>query len=212
MTTPLRVDFHDDTFHFNDLYKEDLWEPATKAALSRFLHPGDLFIDIGAWIGPVSLWAVHLGATVIAVEPDMEAYEKLLINVEGYPVTTLPVAISDHDGISWLTNPRFFGDSQSRLHPSGGITDARLVTTVTPETLLTGIEPALIKVDIEGHETVIMEALTDICRARSIPLHISWHQPWWTWTPNPRVYAEWFKGFDTEGDIGGWGTTLAIPT
>lgn len=212
MSNPLRVDFHDGSFHFNDLYREDAWEPETKAVLERFLTPGSLFVDVGSWIGPVSMWAVHLGASVLALEPDMEAMESLLINVEGYPVTTLPVALSDHDGVSWLTNPRFYGDSQSRLRPHGGNPDdMKLVNTVSPETLLAGIEPALVKIDIEGHETVIMESLTDICRARGIPLHISWHEPWWTWKPDPRVYDQWFAGFELEGSIGGWGTLVAVP-
>lgn len=212
MTTPLRVNFVDESFNFNDLYRDDNWEPQTKEILGRFLFPESLFLDVGAWYGPVAMWAVRLGAAVIALEPDMDAYEKLLINVEGYPVTTIPTALSDHNGVSWLTNPRFFGDSQSRLHPSGG-NDTQMVTTVTPETLLTGIDPALIKVDIEGHEQIIIEDLTMICRARSIPLLVAWHEPWWT-RPRQRdsFWAQICGGFEIEGAIGGWGQTLFVPT
>lgn len=216
MTAALRVDFLDDTFHFNEMYVKDEWEPKTKATLARFLLPGDTFVDVGAWIGPVTMWAVDLGAEVVALEPDSEAFKSLAINVEGHPVTCLPEALSDHDGASLIYNPRFFGDSQSRLgvSPEADFKDpsrVRMVQCITVSTLLTGLDPALIKVDIEGHETVIMDALTTAARARDIPLHISWHEPWWTWKPDRRVFHQWFEGFELEGVIGGWGTLVAIP-
>src|SRR5262245_51934695 len=80
--------------NFWKLYKSGVWEPGTKAFMKRFLKPGDLFVDIGAWIGPTALWAVECGAHVIAIEPDPVALDELLLIVpncvEVYAVALAP--------------------------------------------------------------------------------------------------------------------------
>ncbi len=50
------------------------FEPDLFDALDEHIHPGSVFIDIGAWIGFVSIYAAQLGATVHSYEPDPAAY------------------------------------------------------------------------------------------------------------------------------------------
>ena len=42
----------------------------------RYLRPGDLFIDVGANIGIYTIFALDLGAQVIACEPDPHNYAR----------------------------------------------------------------------------------------------------------------------------------------
>ena len=197
---------------FWDDYDAGRWEPETRMVLQRFLGPGSLFVDIGAWSGPVTLWATSLGARVVAYEPDAAAFEALLINTAGLPVRCFYMAVSDHLGWASIANDHP-GDSQSRLAASG-----LKVATIDVETarLQWGASrPDLIKLDVEGHETRVLPTLLPICRADKIPIYLSWHEPWW---PEPVSLADrhaWFDGFQIEPIRGdgwsGFSEALAIP-
>lgn len=187
-------------------YDAGEWEPETKSILARFLGPGSLFVDVGAWIGPVTLWAVELGARVVALEPDEAARVQLIENVTGLPVEVRPQALAATDGEGFLSNPWELGDSRSRLSASGVP-----VETISPETLLDGIEPDLVKVDIEGGEIEVLPILAPLCRRRLIPLFVSWHEDWWQEGPSHATRRDWFAGCACEGEWGAFGSLLAIP-
>ena len=53
------------------------WEPETFDILNRYLTPEMVCIDLGAWIGVVSIYASRLCKTVHALEPDPIAYRIL---------------------------------------------------------------------------------------------------------------------------------------
>jgi len=60
---------------FWERFDQGLWEPRTLQKLSA-LRDGDLFVDIGAWIGPTTLAAAVNGARVLAFEPDPVARDR----------------------------------------------------------------------------------------------------------------------------------------
>src|SRR5947208_17197036 len=62
---------------FRGIWEDGSWEPETLQVVERFVKPGTTLVDIGAWLGPVSLWATHLGGRAVAVEPDPVAVEYL---------------------------------------------------------------------------------------------------------------------------------------
>ncbi len=65
------------------------------------LKPGDVVLDIGAYVGMWSVKAaVNVGTTgkVFAMEPDATNRRWLQENVTGLPVTIVPCAVSNHDG------------------------------------------------------------------------------------------------------------------
>ncbi len=190
---------------FWQLYDEGRWEPESREILARFLTPGSLFVDVGAWVGPMSMWAVGLGASVIAYEPDPVAFEMLVRNVPGIDARTS--ALAAYDGKGRLGNPWVLGDSRSRLTDDG-----MAVQTISPATLLADIEPALLKVDIEGGEIAVLPRLAPLCASRGIPLFVSWHEEWWTAAPREDERRAWFRGFSScEGRWGDFDTLLAIP-
>ena len=59
------------------------WEPELLADLAAALGPGDLLLDIGGWVGPISLLAASCGAHVVALEPDPAAARQFRANVAG---------------------------------------------------------------------------------------------------------------------------------
>ena len=81
------------------------WEPYTFEALDRVLQPGSGSIDVGAWLGAVSLDASSLGAERHAIEPDPAADATLCRNVMANPclkIAASPLAMADQEGhCSW---------------------------------------------------------------------------------------------------------------
>lgn len=206
-------------------YDQGKWEPETFAVLKRFLTPGSSFCDIGAWIGPVTLWAVELGAHVDAWEPDVEARRCLTVNTVGMDVMIHAEAWSDTAGLAPLIPYEYFGDSSSRLayRPSEDPTQltegAVIVQKCTPRQVFNSvyqnITPALVKIDIEGGETLVLPDLTAVCRERQIPIYLSWHEPWWPQPVDETERHSWFDGFELEPIRGdgwtGFSELLAVP-
>lgn len=206
----MRQPFVDGTFDFWPAYDRGEWEPNTKEILERFLTPGSLFVDIGAWIGPVSRWAVDLGAQVIAYEPDHIAYPQLQANVP--EAVTMRVAIGAQTRMGKLDNPRFYGDSQSRLSDEAGYP----IQIMSVDHMLGHVQkrgiPALIKLDIEGGEIDVLPELGPWCAEHHVPLFVSWHEDHWTRNVSLEERQEWLAGFSVhEGGWRDYETVLAVP-
>lgn len=168
------------------------WESGTKAAVDRLVR-GGTFVDIGAWIGPVSLWAQRRGAFVLAVEPDPMAYPHLHTNLtaNGSRFQVGRLAVAAHDGTTRLGRRTDWGDSMSSI--TADDSDGVEVCCLTIESLLapTGrSDIQLIKIDIEGGEEVVLPAAEPYLRHVGAPLCLSLHPYWWTNDPRPCL-ADW---------------------
>lgn len=67
------------------LYEFGLWEPNLTRFVCGRLHPGDVFLDVGANIGYFTLLAANLvgaGGTVIAVEADPDTINRLRHHIQ----------------------------------------------------------------------------------------------------------------------------------
>ncbi len=155
------------------------WEPETHRIIQEHCH-GGTFVDIGAWVGPTSIWAAEAGyLRIVAVEPDPLAFAMLGSNTMDLPVEKYNVAVSDCDG--WTIIERR-GDSMSRT----GVEDADHPTTParchTLETFFRNMRIEnvdLIKMDVEGAEARILPQAASFLAVIGAPLHLSTH-PWAT--------------------------------
>jgi FkbM family methyltransferase len=181
------------------------WEPETKAQLQRFLKPDSIFVDIGAWIGPVTLWALELGARVIAVEPDpvalVEFKRQLQPKTEnGALVELWEGACAPFNGELSLS-PYELGDSMTQVTPGVG----RGTPCWTLEHILNGRVPALVKMDVEGYETELLPRVGPFLAAMKVPLLVSMHS---IMPPRP----EWFAGYANVAGVArvtSWGELIA---
>jgi FkbM family methyltransferase len=158
-------------WHVWELANRGEWEPDTHEWMRRWLRPGDLFVDVGAWIGITASWAHALGAEVVAFEPDPVAYRELIKRVPD----AYDHAITIRGGLRKLArNPKEggeYGDSCSHIDDHGIV-----VTSVTlPGILRYYRRPALVKIDIEGYEVALMRSLGPWLAKRGIPLQVSCH-------------------------------------
>jgi FkbM family methyltransferase len=157
------------------------WEQSAFAFLDRWLDENTAFLDCGAWVGPMSLYAAFRARRVVAVEADPAALDQLRRNLTANPelagkITVVPKALSPWSGPVGMGARRKPGDSMSSLL----LADADhswTVTAITPEELvklLPGDDPLVVKMDLEGAEYGLLPHFGEVLRASSA-LHLSLH-------------------------------------
>lgn len=122
-----------------------LMAPAVRAWLESDVRPGDTLYDIGAGVGPYSLFAArHRGCTAVAFEPGFAAFRTLCENVIhnecGRTVLPVPTALGAAVGLFELDYPHDAGSDQHsmgtrRWRSARHGADARYVQPVCAETL-----------------------------------------------------------------------------
>jgi FkbM family methyltransferase len=133
----------------------DFWEPA----VSRFIREskGDLFVDIGACYGRITLQAVKNFRRIISIEPDPVNIAVLQGNIayaHAKNVEILNCAVSDKNGYIGIKIEHNSG--WSRIVDSQDEVDIN-VKTINVATLLHGQKADLIKVDVEGAEWQVLD-------------------------------------------------------
>ena len=172
----------DDQPTFWDRVEAGRWEPGTLAAMGERLGPGAVLLDLGAWTGVLSLYGAALGATVIAVEADPEAFRQLRRNLAANSdlrgrVTAVQAAVAPEPGRIRLGVRRKPGDSMSStlLGTRDVAWDA---DAVTPADLVRRFDaPArlLVTLDIEGGEYGLLPHLASLLDRPDAALLVSFH-------------------------------------
>jgi FkbM family methyltransferase len=172
------------SWSFWDLWARHDWETETLAAIDAVLPQGGRLLDVGAWVGPVSLWAgVARNAEIVAMEPDPEACDVLRLNL-GANMNPLRFQIVPYalDVIAG-ERPLYYetpGNSVSSLLDMGGdLPNSVQVTTVRIQELCAFYGwPNLVKIDIEGGEGIVFPTIGPMLRGAHIPVIIALHPQW----------------------------------
>jgi len=166
-----------------NLYANEQWEPKTLQTIDNILPPNGTMYDIGAWMGPMSLWAAKTKqARVIAIEPDPEAYRQLNNNIAlnklDSLITTLNIAITDQEGIGKL-GIIMNGDSASSMTRPANQKQVE-VECHTLRWLTDRYGPVdVIKMDIEGSESLIIPDFEPVLWSNCKYLVLALHQRWY---------------------------------
>jgi FkbM family methyltransferase len=182
---PVRVHPADRPFWIDTNF--NAWEPETLGIFRRFAVPGAQVCDIGAWVGPTSIFAAKLGARVTSFEPDPVAYERLLFNVRmNAPgaVAAHRIALAATDGLRRMgAMASHLGQSGSSLHaPERGDQSAD-VLALSWESAIRLLELPrfdFIKIDIEGGESELLPTMIPYLEANRPALLVSTH---WSFIP-----------------------------
>ncbi|MEL6519684.1 MAG: FkbM family methyltransferase [Pseudomonadota bacterium] len=165
----LRKGLRDWGFRVPDaLLKDD--EPFMRR-VAQTLKKTDTVLDLGAHIGICSIEFAHHAGKVFAVEPHPENYGELVRNTRAYRnISPLNVAVSDQTGTTKLyfeapdKKGRNF-EGATLMSDKSNISYERAfdVKSVTLADLIqdAGSDVALIKMDIEGAEYRVIEALIE---------------------------------------------------
>lgn len=159
---------------------EDGWEATTFDALTSRLGPGSTFVDVGAWIGPMTLVAAACGAMVIAYEPDPAAANELCENVElnpGFEVAVRRAALWTRTGHRELRGgPAGLGESMSSFSGRAGRVGSTTVATIDGRDAAASWPPgAVVKIDVEGGEYRLLPRLRKVLAAQRPTLLLSVH-------------------------------------
>ena len=166
-------------------FKEHGWENFTFGLLKEHLSPGSVFLDIGCWEGPFTLYAASLGAVVHAIDADNRAITQLRENIKLNPhlinnIHIHNIALTDEDKPVNLYERRNFGDSASSLlmrsRDSGNFAgvQGKTFNTFIRESNITKID--FIKMDIEGGEFIILPGMKgSLKQLGHPPLLIAFH-------------------------------------
>lgn len=159
-------------------FADGTWEPSTFRIFDKFLTPESTMLDIGAWIGPTALYAAKRVKKIFAFEPDAVAFVRLCQNIDlnkAENIIPYPVAVSSEWGGIPFGPKTGYGDSMSSQIWAKNSNVK--VPAVSLSSLIDGVKPDFIKIDIEGGEKFIFEnsvrALSEHCPT----IHLSLHTP-----------------------------------
>jgi FkbM family methyltransferase len=152
------------------------WEQPMIRELARALGEGDVFVDLGAYVGGYTLLASRLvgpHGKVVAFEPDPAArrlLERNLASNGAANVTVVPFAVGRDAG-----SVRFVGsgDSVGRIDPEGELE----VEQVSLDDFCRerDLRPTVMKVDIEGGEADALDGSAVVAALRELVLEV--HEP-----------------------------------
>ncbi|WP_157904376.1 FkbM family methyltransferase [Parafrankia soli] len=140
--------------------------PALAPVLDVALERGGCFYDVGANIGVYTLWAapkVGQDGQVHAFEPAPSTFENLtrLVRLNDLSnVTAVPTAVGARSGVGYL---RTVAGASGLAHLTSN-PDNCLETPLTTLDDYSGCHrpPALVKIDVEGHELAVLQGATGL--------------------------------------------------
>jgi FkbM family methyltransferase len=124
----------------------------------HFLRKDDLFVDIGANIGSYTVLAGgHVGATVVSIEPVPQTFEHLKRNIAinhiGDHVLVYNFALGNEKGHISFTSTL---DTMNHVATGTEINTIEVPVDTLDSVLEKEKEPVLLKIDVEGFETNVL--------------------------------------------------------
>jgi len=130
--------------------------------LLHFLQPKDLFVDVGANIGSYTLLASKvLGVKSIAIEALPVTYAKLMRNIRVNDIVDRVDALNC--GLGAKEGEIYFTSDLDTMNHAISDLDSRIeknicvVPVKKMDEILNGKVPSLIKIDVEGYETPVIQ-------------------------------------------------------
>jgi len=144
------------------------YDLGTQLVVCKLLRPGDLFVDIGANEGMISLVAARFvgsNGKVIAFEPNPVPRAKFEKNLELNNISTVNIiaaGASDQEGTLELFVPEINTGEGSFAHDGNHQQPGTVVACpiITGDSVLKDAKPSLIKIDVEGFEAKVILGLS----------------------------------------------------
>lgn len=133
--------------------------------LLHFLRDSDLFVDVGANVGSYTvLAAAHVGASAIAFEPVPSTYANLINNIQvnniSQNATAYNLGVGSKKGSINFTNSL---DAMNHVALENDKNTIK-VSIETLDHILKDRTPTLIKIDVEGYETEVINGGLNILK------------------------------------------------
>ena len=148
-----------------------LHEIQDMALLLHLLRKDDLFIDVGANAGSYTILAcAAIGASGYAFEPVPSTFTRLVENIRlnhlENKVKCLNIGLGNEQGSITFSNKM---DTMNHVLASGEQSDSTInVEISTLDEILSDKSPALIKIDVEGYETPVLEGALETLKKNTL--------------------------------------------
>jgi len=163
------------------LYLTGTYEAGTLSVMGKCLREGDIFIDVGANIGLMSIFssrAIGNKGKVYSFEPVLETFTILKKNIEINKIKNIDafnIGVSDSKGKSFIyTNPYSGKGSSSFIKPpdQSESKEYEIIIETLDEFLighhLTNIR--MLKIDVEGWELHVLRGARSLLRSPQAPI------------------------------------------
>jgi FkbM family methyltransferase len=197
----------------NPRWEFSIWEGTFEDSMQRvaqnYLGPGKTLYDVGGGRGFYSLLAASQGARSFAFEPDPYNLEwiqrHVLVNRFDEMIEVLPLAIYSHTGRIAMSPSERNGTGQgcAKVLLNGTTASQSIdVACVTLDDFARAHPaPSLVKIDVEGAESEVLNGAVELCRDVRPPLLIEVHDPVNSsqvqkWLQNHEYHLEWIEDPD----------------
>jgi FkbM family methyltransferase len=140
--------------------------------LKMFLTPDDVFWDVGANIGAISLIAAKVCRQVVAFEPDPRSIAALVRNLQANRIVNVEVvtaALGAKTGSATLYQSAPLNTGMTSLvegrAPVVGNTTVRVISADEFVASRTALAPTVMKIDVEGAEHLVLEGAVSLLRS-----------------------------------------------
>lgn len=146
--------------------------------LSRFLKGGDVFVDVGANIGILTLLAskiVSCHGKVVSVEAHPQTHRALLENLQLNRITNVSAvncAVGREDGTVSLSDR--LDDDWNKIDPAGGTVEVAMRRLDDVCETLAQIN--ILKIDVEGYELPVLEGAVAVLERTQCVLLECWEE------------------------------------
>lgn len=157
------------------VYRYGFYEPGTLDVIRRALREGDVFVDAGASVGMMSLYAaqqVGPSGTVLSFEPLKHRYDLLVESIRLNLMSNVrPFNFglgADERTTTIFTN----GISPSMVQTAGSVEKHKSHVERLGDVLMReGIDRVrMVKIDVEGFELEVLQGCEDIIRSKDPPI------------------------------------------
>lgn len=152
------------------------WENDTFNFLLRYLNKNKTFVDIGAWIGPISLVAASYSKQCICYEPDEIACKEFIDNIELNNINNITLenkAVSIHNTINLGADELGASVTREDCTVNAKTYECVSLQDIFNKHNLTSDNVSVLKIDIEGHESELLQ--DKFLWELNLPMHISLH-------------------------------------
>ena len=186
MTDKIKIDnleFEVPEHWFWSEYHETGWEEDTLKIFKEHINSETNFVDIGAWLGVTSLYALACGCkTIHSVEGNPESYILLKKTIElnniQHIIKTKNILIGNKNCESVRFGRKT--SSASRISETGEFSvKMQTFTSYIEEIGMHDYNKAFIKIDIEGSELLIIDQLNDLFSKTKAKIFMALHPVFW---------------------------------
>lgn len=178
------VSFYIDEPHIDGFWRsleDDEWEKNTFTIIDRYVNSDSICIDLGAWIGPITLYTARRCKLIHSIEPDIIAFRQLMRHskLNSSNIRLYNHAISDYDGRITLGCETNLGSSTTRINQTKNLFDVDCwkLSTFCTNNKIDKVD--FIKIDVEGCEEFIFNDVDFFVKYKPT-VYIQLHNFWFT--------------------------------